>query len=174
MPGLRLSPLRKPAMRVVAEALRDDLLAANLNVTLVNAGDYKFKQIASEKLLVIVTSTREKASRRKRPSLCINSCSRKSAETGKHRFAVFSLGDTSYEFFCQSGKDFDSKLAELGGERLLDRVDADVEYQAAASEWRARVVDVLKSRAPVAAPSQSVATGAVNDIHTSPYTKDAR
>ncbi len=48
MPGLRLSPLRKPAMRVVAEALRDDLLAANLNVTLVNAGDYKFKQIASE------------------------------------------------------------------------------------------------------------------------------
>ncbi|VEB54816.1 sulfite reductase subunit alpha [Salmonella enterica subsp. enterica] len=48
-----------------------------------------------------------------------------------------------------------------------------LEYQAAASEWRARVVDVLKSRAPVAAPSQSVATGAVNDIHTSPYTKDA-
>lgn len=87
---------------------------------------------------------------------------------------MFSLGDTSYEFFCQSGKDFDSKLAELGGERLLDRVDADVEYQAAASEWRARVVDVLKSRAPVAAPSQSVATGSVNDIHTSPYTKDAR
>ncbi|MEA7604808.1 hypothetical protein ONJ17_27295, partial [Salmonella enterica subsp. enterica serovar Agona] len=35
------------------------------------------------------------------------------------------------------------------------------------------LVDVLKSRAPVAAPSQSVATGAVNDIHTSPYTKDA-
>lgn len=86
---------------------------------------------------------------------------------------MFSLGDSSYEFFCQSGKDFDSKLAELGGERLLDRVDADVEYQAAASEWRARVVDALKSRAPVAAPSQSVATGAVNEIHTSPYSKDA-
>lgn len=86
---------------------------------------------------------------------------------------MFSLGDSSYEFFCQSGKDFDSKLAELGGERLLDRVDADVEYQAAASEWRARVVDALKSRAPVTAPSQSVATGAVNEIHTSPYSKDA-
>lgn len=35
------------------------------------------------------------------------------------------------------------------------------------------MVDVLKSRAPVAAPSQSVATGAVNEIHTSPYSKDA-
>lgn len=35
------------------------------------------------------------------------------------------------------------------------------------------MVDILKSRAPVAAPSQSVATGAVNEIHTSPYSKDA-
>lgn len=43
--------------RRVAEALRDDLLAAKLNVNLVNAGDYKFKQIASEKLLVVVAST---------------------------------------------------------------------------------------------------------------------
>ncbi len=43
--------------RRVAEALRDDLLAAKLNVNPVNAGDYKFKQIASEKLLVVVAST---------------------------------------------------------------------------------------------------------------------
>ena len=43
--------------RRVAEALRDDLLAAKLSVNLVNAGDYKFKQIANEKLLVIVAST---------------------------------------------------------------------------------------------------------------------
>ncbi|VFS44183.1 sulfite reductase subunit alpha [Enterobacter cancerogenus] len=35
--------------RRVAEQLRDDLLAAKLNVNLVNAGEYKFKQIASEK-----------------------------------------------------------------------------------------------------------------------------
>lgn len=76
-------------------------------------------------------------------------------------------------FFCQSGKDFDNKLAELGGERLLDRVDADVEYQAAAAEWRARVVEALKARAPAAVPSQLIASGSVNEIHTSPYTKEA-
>ncbi|MGP4129687.1 flavodoxin domain-containing protein [Pantoea tagorei] len=43
--------------RRVAEQLRDDLQAAKLNVKLVNAGDYKFKQIGQEKLLVVVTST---------------------------------------------------------------------------------------------------------------------
>jgi sulfite reductase (NADPH) flavoprotein alpha-component len=40
--------------------------------------------------------------------------SKKAPKLDGTAFAVFGLGDTSYEFFCQSGKDFDSKLAELG------------------------------------------------------------
>lgn len=160
--------------RRIAEALRDDLQAAQLNVKLVNAGDYKFKQIAGEKLLVVVTSTQgEGEPPEEAVALHKFLFSKKAPKLDGTAFAVFGLGDTSYEFFCQSGKDFDSKLAELGGERLLDRVDADVEYQAAAAEWRARVVDVLKARAPTAAPAQLATSGAVNEIHTSPYTKEA-
>ena len=160
--------------RRVAEALRDDLLAAKLNVKLVNAGDYKFKQIAAEKLLVVVTSTQgEGEPPEEAVALHKFLFSKKAPKLDGTAFAVFGLGDTSYEFFCQSGKDFDSKLAELGAERLLDRVDADVEYQTAAAEWRARVVEVLKARAPAAAPAQLATSGAVNDIHTSPYTKEA-
>ncbi|WP_240844237.1 NADPH-dependent assimilatory sulfite reductase flavoprotein subunit [Klebsiella michiganensis] len=160
--------------RRVAEALRDDLQAAQLNVKLVNAGDYKFKQIASEKLLVVVTSTQgEGEPPEEAVALHKFLFSKKAPKLTDTAFAVFGLGDTSYEFFCQSGKDFDNKLAELGGERLLDRVDADVEYQAAAAEWRARVVEALKARAPAAAPSQLIASGSVNEIHTSPYTKEA-
>ncbi|MBC4280603.1 NADPH-dependent assimilatory sulfite reductase flavoprotein subunit [Klebsiella pneumoniae] len=160
--------------RRVAEALRDDLLAAKLNVKLVNAGDYKFKQIAAEKLLVVVTSTQgEGEPPEEAVALHKFLFSKKAPKLDGTAFAVFGLGDTSYEFFCQSGKDFDNKLAELGAERLLDRVDADVEYQAAAAEWRARVVEALKARAPVAAPAQLATSGAVNDIHISPYTKEA-
>ncbi|EAC2143262.1 NADPH-dependent assimilatory sulfite reductase flavoprotein subunit [Salmonella enterica subsp. enterica] len=175
MPGITLiSASQTGNARRVAEALRDDLLAANLNVTLVNAGDYKFKQIASEKLLVIVTSTQgEGEPPEEAVALHKFLFSKKAPKLTDTAFAVFSLGDTSYEFFCQAGKDFDNKLAELGGERLLDRVDADVEYQSAAAQWRARMVDVLKSRTPVVTSAQPVASGAVNDIHTSPYTKDA-
>ncbi|HFP9243148.1 TPA: NADPH-dependent assimilatory sulfite reductase flavoprotein subunit [Klebsiella michiganensis] len=160
--------------RRVAEALRDDLQAAQLNVKLVNAGDYKFKQIASEKLLVVVTSTQgEGEPPEEAVALHKFLFSKKAPKLTDTAFAVFGLGDTSYEFFCQSGKDFDNKLAELGGERLLDRVDADVEYQAAAAEWRARVVEAPKARAPAAVPSQLIASGSVNEIHTSPYTKEA-
>jgi len=162
--------------RRVAEQLRDDLLAAKLNVKLVNAGDYKFKQIAQEKLLVVVTSTQgEGEPPEEAVALHKFLFSKKAPKLNGTAFAVFGLGDTSYEFFCQSGKDFDSKLAELGAERLLDRVDTDVEYQAAATQWRERIVDVLKARAPKETPAQAAATatGIVNDVHTSPYTKEA-
>ncbi|EAR7071841.1 NADPH-dependent assimilatory sulfite reductase flavoprotein subunit [Salmonella enterica] len=174
-PGITLiSASQTGNARRVAEALRDDLLVVNLNVNLVNAGDYKFKQIACEKLLVVVTSTQgEGEPPEEAVALHKFLFSKKAPRLNNTAFAVFSLGDTSYEFFCQAGKDFDNKLAELGGERLLDRVDADVEYQTVAAQWRARIVDVLKSRTPVTTPVPSVVSGAVNEIHTSPYTKEA-
>ncbi|MDA8503455.1 NADPH-dependent assimilatory sulfite reductase flavoprotein subunit [Citrobacter sp. Awk 2] len=175
MPGITLiSASQTGNARRVAEALRDDLIAAQLNVTLINAGDYKFKQIANEKLLVVVASTQgEGEPAEEAVALHKYLFSKKAPKLENTAFAVFGLGDTSYEFFCQSGKDFDTKLAELGGERLLDRVDADVEYQSAAAEWRARLVDLLKARAPVAPSAQAAASGAVNEVHTSPYTKEA-
>ncbi|MDU1873978.1 NADPH-dependent assimilatory sulfite reductase flavoprotein subunit [Citrobacter sp.] len=175
MPGITLiSASQTGNARRVAEALRDDLIAAKLNVTLINAGDYKFKQIANEKLLVVVASTQgEGEPAEEAVALHKFLFSKKAPKLTDTAFAVLGLGDTSYEFFCQAGKDFDSKLAELGGERLLDRVDADVEYQAAAAQWRARLVEVLKARAPAAPSVQVAASGAVNEVHTSPYTKEA-
>ena len=175
MPGITLiSASQTGNARRVAEALRDDLIAAKLNVTLINAGDYKFKQIANEKLLIVVASTQgEGEPAEEAVALHKFLFSKKAPKLENTAFAVFGLGDTSYEFFCKAGKDFDSRLAELGGERLLDRVDADVEYQAAAAQWRERLVEVLKARAPAAPSVQVAASGAVNEVHTSPYTKEA-
>ncbi|MBJ3813793.1 NADPH-dependent assimilatory sulfite reductase flavoprotein subunit [Shimwellia pseudoproteus] len=151
--------------RRVSESLRDDLQQAGLVVNLVNAADYKFKQIAQEAFLLVVTSTQgEGEPPEEAVALHKYLFSKKAPKLNGTAFAVLGLGDTSYAFFCQSGKDFDSKLAELGGERLLDRVDADVDFQAAAEQWRARVTEVLKaragSRAPVAAPAAGSAASA--------------
>lgn len=161
--------------RRLSEQLRDDLLAAKLNVNLVNAGDYKFKQIAQEKLLIVVTSTQgEGEPPEEAVALHKFLMSKKAPKLDKTAFAVFGLGDTSYEFFSQAGKDFDGKLAEMGGERLLDRVDADVEYAAEAEKWRKQIVEVLKARVPAEAPAAAAvtATGAVNEVFSSPYTKE--
>lgn len=59
------------------------------------------------------------------------------------RFSVLALGDTSYEFFCQTGKDFDQKLEELGAQRLSPRVDCDLDYDEPVAEWFGQVISSL-------------------------------
>ncbi|KGT91946.1 NADPH-dependent assimilatory sulfite reductase flavoprotein subunit [Enterobacter cancerogenus] len=163
--------------RRLAEQLRDDLLAAKLSVNLVNAGDYKFKQIGQEKLLVVVTSTQgEGEPPEEAVALHKFLLSKKAPKFASgSAFAVFGLGDTSYEFFSKAGKDFDERLAELGAERLLDRVDADVEYKEQATAWRQQLTEILKARVPSESSvvAAVTASGVVNDIHSSPYTKEA-
>jgi len=61
------------------------------------------------------------------------------------RFSVLALGDTSYEKFCQTGKDFDRRLEELGAQRLCPRVDCDVDYDEPAAAWMEQVLASLSA-----------------------------
>ncbi len=61
-------------------------------------------------------------------------------------FAICSLGDTSYEFFCQSGKDWDGRFEDLGATRVIDRLDCDVDYDAPAEQW---ILEALPALAAV-------------------------
>jgi sulfite reductase (NADPH) flavoprotein alpha-component len=80
------------------------------------------------------------------------------------RFAVLALGDYSYANFCKAGADFDHRLEELGGERILARVDCDVEYQSTADAWQGQVIEAFKkylntaSAATSPLPAPQVAT----------------
>ncbi|MFC0522693.1 assimilatory sulfite reductase (NADPH) flavoprotein subunit [Pontibacillus salicampi] len=61
------------------------------------------------------------------------------------RFSVLSLGDSSYEFFCQTGIDFDQTLEALGGERLAERVDCDLDFDEPAEAWFSSVLSVVEA-----------------------------
>lgn len=76
------------------------------------------------------------------------------------KYSVCGLGDTSYEHFCKMGKDFDSRLAALGAERVHDRVDCDVDFQAAFDQWLAGALDALPSAEAVATPAGVVVESA--------------
>ena len=61
------------------------------------------------------------------------------------RFSVCALGDTSYEQFCQTGKEFDQRLEALGGERVAPRVDCDVDYEEPHAAWLEGALTALGS-----------------------------
>ena len=162
--------------RRISEQLRERLINEKINVNLVNAGDYKFKQIDKEKLLVIVASTQgEGEPAEEAVSLYKYLYSKKSPNLAGTCYAIFALGDSSYEKFCQAGKDFDTRLAQLGATSLLERIDADVEYQTIADEWLENLTQILKARVPTQSTSQllTAQVGSVNEIHSSPYSKTA-
>lgn len=65
------------------------------------------------------------------------------------RFAVFALGDTGYENFCQCGRDLDRMFEERGASRLLARVDNDVDFEEALAGWHEAVVVALQDTVTV-------------------------
>ena len=59
-------------------------------------------------------------------------------------FAVLALGDTAFEFFCESGKEWDTILEEKGGNRINDRIDCDTDYDDYAEEWLEDTLGLMK------------------------------
>lgn len=61
------------------------------------------------------------------------------------RYAVLAFGDRNYDQFCGHGRALDTRLGELGAQRLLDRTECDSEYQAVADEWIERVIKQIEA-----------------------------
>lgn len=79
------------------------------------------------------------------------------------KFSVCALGDTSYERFCEIGKQFDARLEKLGAKRVFSRVDCDVDYEDAYSEWFASAITELT-------PASAVPALAAHTGYSSPVT----
>jgi sulfite reductase (NADPH) flavoprotein alpha-component len=50
-------------------------------------------------------------------------------------FGVLALGDTAYAEFCAVGKAIDARLAALGGKRVVERLDCDLDFADPAALW---------------------------------------
>lgn len=59
------------------------------------------------------------------------------------RYAVLALGDTAYVNFCQTGKQIDQRLLDLGATRVADRIDLDVDFAKQAAVWSEKTLEAL-------------------------------
>ena len=159
----------------VAAEYKAKLDALNLPSKLVSMADYKHKQLKTESHVAIVVSTHGEG---EAPDDAVELHSflggKKAPKLNDLKFAVLGLGDTSYEFFCQTAKDFDKRLQDLGATRILDRVDCDVDYDAATTAWydslTHEIKDDLSAKSATAAPSLNLG---VQSVAATQYTKKA-
>ncbi|WP_332649005.1 assimilatory sulfite reductase (NADPH) flavoprotein subunit [Lysinibacillus sp. 54212] len=72
------------------------------------------------------------------------------------KFSVLALGDSSYEFFCKTGIDFDERLEKLGAQRIIPRVDCDLDFEELAHNWVEEVARELSALTPQASTGGEV------------------
>jgi len=129
----------------VAKALAEQATAQGLTVDLKSMADFKPKSIKNVSHLLIVASTNGEG---EAPDDAITLheflASKKAPKLDHLQYSVLALGDTSYEFFCQTGKDFDEYLARLGAKQITPRVDCDVDYEDAAQAWSESIITQSK------------------------------
>ena len=169
---LVLSASQTGNARGVAEFLHAKLKNAGVEAVLSSAGDFKSKTLPDEDIVLLVTSTQgEGEPPEEALPLYKFVFGKKAPDLGKLTFAVLGLGDSSYPNFCQAGKDFDAKFAELGARRLNDLGICDLEFQSAADAWIEAVVPLVAEFAAQTAAA-SVATPAALQTAGTVYTKD--
>jgi sulfite reductase (NADPH) flavoprotein alpha-component len=145
----------------LANRLGDRLKGAGYEVTVSAMNDFKPNTLKKVARLFIVVSTHGEGDP---PDNALGFYeflhSKRAPQLDGMPFAVLALGDTSYEKFCQTGKDFDKRLEELGGKRIAPRVDCDVDFEDAASGWIDSVLAALASEEAAAASAPAAAAAA--------------
>ena len=117
---------------------------AGIKASLIDMADSHPSELARETNIMVIVSTWGEGDP---PERAVSYCEKLFADDAPNldglNFAVLGLGDSSYEQFCQMGKDFDRRLEELGGTRVFDRVDCDVDYEETASQWIKDTLEVF-------------------------------
>jgi sulfite reductase (NADPH) flavoprotein alpha-component len=147
----------------LAKKAAKTLEGSGFQVTITSMSDFKPNNLKKVQTLLIIVSTHGEGDP---PDSALTFHefihSKRAPKLEDLHFSILALGDNSYEFFCQTGKEFDQRLEELGGTRLYPRFDCDVNYDEPAAEWLEGVLGSLgDAQGESPTPSQSTAPQAV-------------
>lgn len=132
--------------------------AKGITATMVEMGDYKTQNLKKEQALMVIVSTHGEGE----PPDSVMELYEfingpRAPKLDGTLFTVLGLGDVSYEHFCQMGKDFDARLEAMGGKRIADRVDCDVDYDDDAAKWIETAIGVYETELAASAPAAGAA-----------------
>lgn len=161
--------------KAVASKMKAAAESKGFAVAFSDIASYKTNALSKEKFLIIVTSTYGEG---EPPESAVSFhkflFGKKAPQLPQLQYAVLGLGDSSYDLFCQTAIDFDTKLAALGAKRLHQAALLDVDYDAQASEWQQQALsqfEPLLKAANTAPSAQVIAWPGATDGHHSLYSK---
>jgi sulfite reductase (NADPH) flavoprotein alpha-component len=131
-----------------SEKLAGDLAKAarknGLKPTVIDMADLELSTLASAKRLVVIAATWGEG---EPPARAVRAYKELMGEGAPRlegvEFGVLALGDTAYAEFCAIGRKIDERLAALGGKRVVDRVNCDLDFAEPAARWIGDAVKVL-------------------------------
>jgi sulfite reductase (NADPH) flavoprotein alpha-component len=125
----------------------------NLKPTVIDMADLEMDQLAAAKRIVFIAATWGEGDP---PARAVRAYGELMGDGAPRlegvQFGVLALGDTAYADFCGIGKKIDARLEALGGKRVADRVDCDLDFEEPASKW---IDTAVKALAPAQDAAQS-------------------
>ncbi|WP_019613636.1 assimilatory sulfite reductase (NADPH) flavoprotein subunit [Psychromonas ossibalaenae] len=156
----------------VAEQLSTAADAKGIAHRVVSMADYKVKSIKDESHLIIVASTNGEG---EAPDDAIDLheflATKKAPKLESLQFAVLGLGDSSYEFFCQTGKDFEQRISALGATIAFERLDADVDYDQVTGPWIESALIEIEKTLETGGVTNAPAVSAAATVSANKYDK---
>ena len=163
------------------EKLANDLAKAarknGLKPTLIDMADLELAELTKAKRLIFIAATWGEGDP---PARAVRAYGELMGEGAPRldgiEFGVLALGDSAYAEFCAIGKKIDERLAALGGKRVVDRVDCDLDFAQPATAWigdslkvltppdanRGRVIEVDFGK-PAAAPNNDIVEAEISE-----------
>ena len=166
VPAVRAEPAARLAIvygsqtgnsKRVAERLGRAAEAAGLAVRVYAAREYPLKDLARERYLSVVISTQGDGDPPDDArSFVEHVLGKRAPRLEQLAYSVLALGDSSYPKFCETGRQVDERLVELGARRVLPRVDCDLDYDRLATPWVEQLVS--KAREELGTPQVATVT----------------
>jgi sulfite reductase (NADPH) flavoprotein alpha-component len=140
-----------------------------LKPTMVDMADLDVATLASARRLVVIAATWGQGDPPGRAAPAYSELMGEGApRLDGVEFGVLALGDTAYAEFCATGRKIDERLAVLGGKRVIERVDCDLDFATDAANWIEHAVKALApadpARGKVIAVDFSTKLGSVTEV----------
>ncbi len=131
----------------IAEQMRLQFQTHELEPSVYSMSEYDVNNLENETYLFIVVSTRGEGDPPGQAQQFYKHLFGSDApKLPKLIYSVCALGDSSYQNFCQTGKDIDMKLKALGANRYSDLATCDLAFNSKAEDWASSLINKFQNR----------------------------